>query len=316
MHGFLDHAGLRSGAAAGAALTALGFAIGLLAVERGRRVLPVGGLFVAIGFVAGARQSPHLPVAVPLGLALLAAGGLVTGRLARRRAAFTPVGIALATPGAIVLATHLRAQSAHPHANAAWIAPLVGCSVAVAGPLVASFDRRFGPRGWPMVLYAITALGVYTTVPDTERALVLVGVSLPLALLGWPFALASLGSAGAYAAVGALVWVGATDGRGRQTAIIGAIACLGLLVLEPAARLLRGRRATVLAVLPRSVWAVIPVAVVHLALVYVAARVAGLRHAIGAATAIVVLESVIALAVLFLCEPPPGAGPERWEEAG
>ncbi len=165
------------------------------------------------------------------------------------------------------------------------------------------------------MLYALTAIGVYATVPDTERALVLLGVSVPLLLLGWPVALMSLGSAGSYAAVGTLVWVAATDGRGRQTAVIGAIACLGLLVIEPAARLLRGRRATVLAVLPKSIWTVLPVAGTHLAIVYVASRVAGLRHAIGAAAAIVVIESAIVAGALFLCEAPPGAGPERWEEA-
>jgi hypothetical protein len=312
---FLDHPELRTGVAIGAALTALGLAVGLLARDRGHRALPVGGLLIAAGFVVGARHSAHLPDGIAVGLALLAAAGLVTGILARRREWLGLFGIALAAPGAIVLATHLQVTAKHAPPRPSWIAVLVVGSVAIGGPLVANFDRRFGARGWPLVLYAVTAVGVYATVPDTERALVLLGVSVPMLLLGWPAALVSLGSSGSYAAVGALVWVAATDGRGRETAIIGAIACLGLLVIEPAARLLRGRRATVLAALPTSIWTVVPVAGAHLVIVYVASRVAGLRHAIGAATTIVVIESVIVVAALFLCEPPPGAGPERWEEA-
>jgi hypothetical protein len=317
VHHFLDRPEFRTGVAIGAALTALGAAIGLLATERGRRALPLGGLLIAAGFVVGAHHSSHLPDSIAVGLALLAAAGFVTELIARHRDWLGLLGIALAAPGAVVLATHLQVAAAHAHARprASWIAILVVASIAIGGPLVANFDRRFGARGWPMVLYAVTAVGVYATVPDTERALVLIGVSVPMLLLGWPFALFSLGSAGSYAAVGVLVWVAATDGRGRQTAIIGAIACLGLLVIEPAARLLRGRRATVLAVLPTSIWTVLPVAGAHLAIVYVASRVAGLRHAISAAATIVVIESVIVVAALFLCEPPPGAGPEKWEEA-
>jgi len=316
VHHFLDHPEFRTGVAIGAALTALGAVVGLLAQARRRRVLPLGGLLIAAGFVVGARHASHLPNSIAVGVALLALGGFVAGVAARRRAWLGLLGVALAAPGAVVLATHLQVASGRANPRPSWIALLVVVSIAIGGPLVANFDRRFGARGWPLVLYAVTAVGVYATVPDTERALVLLGVSVPLLLLGWPAALMSLGSAGSYAAVGALVWVAATDGRGRQTAIIGAIACLGLLVIEPAARLLRGRRATVLAVLPTSIWTVLPVAGTHLAIVFVASRIAGLRHAISAAATIVVLESLIVVAALFLYEPPPGAGPEKWEEAG
>jgi hypothetical protein len=309
VHSLLDQPEFRSGVAAGAGLAALGVAAGLLATDRGRRVVPIGGLLVAIGFVLGSRSSPHLPKSIPVGLLLLAAGGLAAGRLARRQRALALLGIAFATPGAVVLAAHTRvhaASSVHSISHAAWIAPLVALSIIVGGPLLADFDRRYGARGWPMALYAVSVVGVYFTVPDTERALVLLGVSLPLALLGWPFTFVSLGSAGSYAAVGVLVWVGATDGRGRQAAIVGAIACLGLLVVDPAARVLRRRRSTVFALLPTSVWAVVPVVALHLALVYIASRVAGLRHSLRTAVTIVLLELFISGAMLFLFNPPTG----------
>jgi hypothetical protein len=311
---FLDHPEFRTGVAAGAGLAALGLALGLVAIELRRAPAPVGGVLVAIAFVLGVRQPPHLPVAIPIALALLAAAGLVAGLLARRRPPLAMCGVALAVPGAVVLALHLRVASAHVHAPAAWVAPLVAVSIVVAGPLVADFDRRFGARGWPLVLYAISAVGVFSTVPDTERALVLLGLSLPMVFAGWPFALASLGPAGSYAAVGVLVWVSATDGRGRQAAIIGAIACLGLLVIEPIARLLRGGRATAIEALSLSIWAVLAVAGVQLALVFVAGRIAGLQHATGTAALIVALEIVVSVSVLARYNAPerfPVAEPEE-----
>jgi hypothetical protein len=303
---FLGHREFHAGLAAGVGLAALGLAIALLASERRRGIVPVGGLLVAVGFVAGVRRAPHLSNRIALGLLLLAAAGFAAGWLARRRPALRFVGLALAAPGAIVLATHHGVPPVHADNQAAWIAPLIALSIVVGGPLVADFDRRFAPRGWPMVLYAISVVGVFFTVPDTERALVLLGVSLPLMFLGWPFAIASLGSAGSYAAVGVLVWVSATEGRGRHTAIIGGIACLGLLVVEPAARLLRGGRATVFEGLSTSRWMLLPIATLHLALVYIASRVAGIRRVLGPAVAIVVIELAIAIVVLSRPDPPFG----------
>ena len=64
VHHFLDHPELRTGLVIGVALTALGAATCLLARERGRRVLPLGGLLIATGFVVGARHSSHLPDSV------------------------------------------------------------------------------------------------------------------------------------------------------------------------------------------------------------------------------------------------------------
>ena len=85
---------------------------------RGRRVLPLGGLFIAAGFVVGARHSSHLPDSIAVGLALLALGGLVTGAVARRRAWLGLFGVALAAPGAVVLATHLEVASGRSAAAA------------------------------------------------------------------------------------------------------------------------------------------------------------------------------------------------------
>jgi hypothetical protein len=129
---------------------------------------------------------------------------------------------------------------------------------------------------------------------------VLLGVGLPLLLLGWPVALASLGTAGAYPAVGALAWMAAFEGSGRLTAIVGGVACLGLFVVEPLARLLKLGATTIFDALPERSWVVVPVAAAHLALVFVASRVAGLRTGVSSAVAFAVTDLVVGLAVVFL----------------
>ena len=53
-----------------------------------------------------------------------------------------------------------------------------------------------------------------------------------------------------------------------------------------------------LAALPRSFWVVPPVAAVHLGLVYVASRVAGLRATVRDAIVVVAAEAAVGLAIL------------------
>jgi hypothetical protein len=131
-------------------------------------------------------------------------------------------------------------------------------------------------------------------VPDTEQALVALGAALPVALVGWPWPLASLGRAGAYAAAGALLWVVAAGGGGRGSAVVGGVACLGLLAVEPLARLLDAGHESVLewrSAGRRSAAAVL----IHVGLVLVAARVAGLRSTVASAVTIALAELCAAI---------------------
>jgi hypothetical protein len=59
------------------------------------------------------------------------------------------------------------------------------------------------------VLLAITLVGLFYTVPDTGDAVVLLGVALPVAALGWPWVVARLGAGGSFAIAGLLAWVAA-----------------------------------------------------------------------------------------------------------
>ena len=88
------------------------------------------------------------------------------------------------------------------------------------------------------------------------------------------FVVIPLGAVGIYPALGLLVWVIAEGGRGRESAIIGATACLALLVVEPLIRWCCGR--TLLERIPNEWWWVPISAGVQLVPVYLVARWAGL----------------------------------------
>jgi hypothetical protein len=243
-------------------------------------------------------------------------------RRRHRPGAPTPVvGVALAAAGGagIVAATDPPATLALP---LPWIAVVAG----VAGALLAGFDRRWRGHGLAPLLLAVSAVGVYATVPDVEWALVVVGAALPLILLGWPGPLApggrrgpgrlagapqpppvgpgpggrdgpaqppSLGVAGSLAAAALLAWTVAAGGAGRLGSVVGGLACLGVLAVEPLARLLDPRHRSALA-RPRVAWTALAA---HLVLVAVAARVVGRTETVAAALSLAGLALAAALAV-------------------
>jgi hypothetical protein len=273
--------------------TAAGLLFGLVALAVGLVVafarrdtpaptVPVVGLLFAAAVALGLRQTLGLPGGLALGLVALAGAGLVP--------VGGPLAPALAVPGAWLVAASSGLADGR-------LRLLVGAAVVAGGFLLANFDARWRHRGLAPVLLAVSVVGVYTTVPDTEPAMVALGAALPLALLGWPWPLGCVGRAGAYAATGALLWVVAVGGVGRGSAVVGGVACLGLLAVEPAARLLAPGRGSVLEHLPDGRWGAVAVAVVHLGLVYVAARVAGLRSTVAEAAVIASVE--LAAAVLL-----------------
>jgi hypothetical protein len=260
---------------------------------------PVAGLALAAASALGiAITATTRPAGTLLpGLVVLAAAG---GMLRRARAAGArgaagarALGLAgaaaLALAGATVTAWSLVADGGL--ALGLWTV----AAICVTGALLHDFDRHRRRQGLAPVLLAVSAAGVYATIPDVEAAVVVVGATLPIALLGWPGPLAwprsaaaqpppSLGEAGALATAGLLVWTVAAGGSTRPGSIVGGLACLGLLALEPLARrlgALGGDGASTAGTLgaPRPLgpgdrlgWAVLAAQV---ALVAVAARVVG-----------------------------------------
>ena len=197
----------------------------------------VGSLVALAGWsghdpVLGTAGFGEIPTQLLVGLALSA----VAVELAFRTPNPKVIGCILGIPGAVLVGT------ASDFPGPSWTAPLVVVTTLVGGPLAADVDRRAARLGLGPVLWMITVIGVYATVPDTELVRPLVGVAIPLAIAGWPLRAARLGAGGAAAATGLLIWVAGLDGYGRPGSIVGAAGALGLLLVEPPGRLaLKGR---------------------------------------------------------------------------
>lgn len=238
-----------------------------------------------------------LAVGLAFGAAALLAGvaAWALGRARRGGLVATLAGLAPAAAGVGALA----AAGVIPADRDTGLAPAVAvAAVLVAGALLADFDRR-RRDGLALPLWAVSVAGVWATVPDVESAVVVLGAALPPALLGWPSPLArnglvSLGVAGSLAGAGLLVWVVATDGAGRPGSMVGGLACLGVLGVEPLARRLGGRGPAGVGGQPLPAAALLAA---HLVLVAVASRVVGRRETVAQALPLAVAELVVALAV-------------------
>jgi hypothetical protein len=268
--------GFRTGLAYGA-VAALAVAL-VAAAHRRLRPWPGAGLAFAAAAVAALDQQLTVESDLVVALAVLAAGGFLTGR------APLPVRLVAAVPGAMLLARAADAAAATEPPD--WA--LGGLVVAtVAGGLGAEVDAATGRRGLPLVMVAVTAFGVYVTTPDTEHTVIVLGAALPLVLLAWPRPLATLATGGSLLAAGTVSWAVVVDGIGRPGAMVGGLACLGMLVVEPLARW--GWRAAggiaPSGELPRLAL----VLGLHVALVAACSRVAGLRTS---ATEALVLAAV------------------------
>lgn len=235
--------------------------------------------------------------------AALACLGVWAWRRRRRPGTPTPVaGLALAAAGAGGVAVALRPAGGGLALPVPW--PAVALAAVAAGALLADFDRRWRRRGLAPALLAVSAAGIYLTVPDTEAALAVLGAALPLALLGWPGPLArvpsqpppSLGVVGALAVAGLLVGTASAGSVGRPGAFVGALACLGVLVVEPVARRLDPGRRSALGP-PTGRWAGWSALAAQLALAAVAARVVGRPATVAEALPLAALQLGVALAV-------------------
>ena len=262
---------------------------------------PVAGLAAAAAGLAALNEVIRLPDGLVLGVAVLAGAGLLVDIF---RVPWVTT-VVPAIPGGWLIATHGQLT------DETWIRWVVGGVAVLGGALAGEFDRRWGSEGAGPVLLAVSMVGIYGTVPETKLAVVVLGAVLPIAVLGWPWPGARLGAAGAMAAWGLLAWTIGVEGVTRQSSIIGGAACLGLFAAEPAARALLGRqRRTLPPTLGTGLWAVPAVAAVHLVLVLVASRIAGLRPTVEEAILVAAVEGVVSVAILVLAADRlvPGLG--------
>lgn len=220
-------------------------------------------------------------VVAAIGLLWLA--GALAGRLEDHRG---PAGALLAVPGGLMLAGGTPGVPG-------WAGVLLVVGPAVAGTLTADVDDRHGGTGTSTLAFALALVGMYFTVPDTELSRSALGAAAPLVLLAWPFTLARFGRGGSYAATGVFLWIAVIDGAGRPGSIVGAAACLGVLLAEPVGRMLAGRDGAAIGVgAPPAVLIGMQVVVVFLC-----SRVAGFRTSGSSAALLagVVLAAAVAV---------------------
>jgi hypothetical protein len=251
----------------------IGAAVAAILVRRGSTAVAyplVAVLATLIGFRVGHRLGAPLVV----GLVLLAGGEWLANEAGSWLARF-----AFLVPGALVLGASL------PGGLAFWLrVTTVGATVLLA-PLVVVFAQR-GPRV-AAALFAVAAVGLYACVPDTEHARALLGALLAAGLLGLDPLLPA--APGVSAVTGLFLWTAVLGGHGRPGAVVGAVACLGVLVVAPVAGWARVTRS-----------APVLLVGVQVALVAFVSRVAGFRQSRAAAIALALPALVIAYLVLAL----------------
>ena len=292
----IDFPGFRDGFLFGLVL-----AIGVLAVGavyslfRHRSKVPLGltgpawvfASLVTLGGWLGYSGADVIPRQLVWGLVVL----FVAGELAERTPNPKIIGIFLGFPGAILVGY------ARDLPGPSWSRWLVIGVAAIGGPLAADLDRRSARLGLAPVLWLLAVAGLYWTVPDTERVRPLIGAAVPLGFTGWPLRLSRMGAGGIGAAVALFAWVAAIEGRGRPGSIVGAVASLGLFLVEPIGRVLaKGRVAALSRSLRLGVfeWCVVGS---QLLMVGYASRVAGFAETGGRAFLLLLPAIPFAIAI-------------------
>jgi hypothetical protein len=280
----------RAGLLAATATLGLGIVLVLVLRRRQRSSPPalIGPLLLLGAAVAYWGVDRLLPW-VAMCVALLAAGGY----LAARFGAGLPTSVLAAAPGGVLLAATPALDGLVP----AWCRVGLGSATVLGAALAAVMDREHAGEGLAPVCLAVSVVAVYETVPDTDLVLVLLPLALLLSLLAWPAPLARIGAAGTYGFVGLLFFTVVVGGRGRLSAVVGGLACLGLLALEPAARRLAGGR-SLLDRLPRTAASAASVGAVQLLVVFLSTRLAGTRLTVPAAVAVALPVTLLVLAAL------------------
>lgn len=273
-------------------LTGAAFGIGALAlglvaarVWRHRAPVPVHGLLLTAATMAAMPIAHKIPLRLIAGCVLLAAAG--AGFRSVRKIPLAAAASAI--PGAVVVAfvTPLPEMG-----SAIW---LVFAIMVVGSPLLATFDMRFREFGLGPVLMTLTVAAAFTVLPETSHIVVMLGVAIPLGILGWPRINAAIGGAGSYALMGMYAWVVASGGEARISSIFGAAAALGVFLAEPLARRFGGAQ-MVLAMERYPRRSVILSAVFsHAVVLAIAGRLAGTR-ATALSASIIAIATVVTAA--------------------
>jgi hypothetical protein len=280
-------------------LVAAAVATWALLLPRPRRPAPVAGVAVVAGALIALSGRFSVPAHVVV--AIVGIGAICA---VPRRVLPSFLAVALTVPFALFLVSGIGGLPE-------WVRGLGALAASAGAVASARTDASWRACAVTPALLALTAVAILVAVPDTEEAAVFAGAALPVAVLGWPFGLASLGGTGAGAVTALAVWVAATGGRAVPAALVGALGCLGLLVGLSAGRALR--RGDVRRVPAAIEDDRLPVFVIgaHAVLVAVASRI-GAAHA-GTGRAVIVALVVIGASVAVGARvPPPSVAPSFW----
>lgn len=174
-------------------------------------------------------------VGLLIGVGLMALGGWIVGTCPTGSRSRLISGWSVAAVGAAVIPWRGQID---PDAWFFVATPIV--ALVYAGALSA-WSASTALR-WIGALTAITAFAIWTTVPDTDLARLLLGVAFPLAFGTLPPVSAAITASGGFAFAGVLAWLPTLGGEARPASIIGAWASIGMIVLIPVAARLWPRR--------------------------------------------------------------------------
>lgn len=272
------------GLLAGGAVTAFFIGFGARENRRGWGLGVVVAATVAISYLFALREW------LILGLALLTAGGWLLDRPQRppnhpTGDPWRVVAWGVVAVGAVIV-TYAAGVEVSP--VVAYASPVV----VVGGGFLLGRWQDSPHRALLGPLFAITSFGIWVTVPETDLARILLGVSLALApaTLSWA-GFRRISTAGGFALVGLVVWVAAMGGETREASIVGSWGALGMLALTP----LLGRRSQSL-----SSFAIVAL---HTGLVFLFTRVIGLWMDPGPALAAAAFLVAVAYALCALLIP-------------
>jgi hypothetical protein len=247
---------------------AIGWLFGMATRHRMAAIGPgLAAIAVAIWLFVNGRAPTGIVVAIPL-LAIIGGSGWLEGRIWRRGAGAVlgSAVLALGAPGSLGFRLVL----------------FLGVAAVVF--LVSAAEESLGSRVPTAVLFAASTLALMVGIPEVNRALLLAGSLLPLALL--PIDRRRLGGAGAFAYPALFAWITMADGATANGGVVGVLASLGTLGLGYLAYRFANRiGGTARLVFGQMAWALF------------ASRVAGVRR--GVVSAVVVL-SIGAAAVWWL----------------
>lgn len=201
--------------------------VALLAAWRRRSSpAPIGGFLITVATMAAvelAGGDRNLEPSIAwFGLLLIFA--FAAGASALR---LSPELTAVATiPGAVFVA--LAAPG-----TPGWVRGAIVVSVPLAGFLLDDFESRYRSTGLGVVFFGLASAGTFLAVPDTELVRTLFAVSLPITFLAWPRVFVSIGRPGAYALIAVFAMFTATGAIERTASVLGGMACLGFLAMEP-----------------------------------------------------------------------------------